>query len=111
MSLSQTMKSSKGMGLSFSWSVARAQCHSAAAAAADEVCEADARVLDLAPPRLAPELRHDLVDLRQTGRPGRVAARDESAVGVERDAPAERGLLLFDELLGLAVRAEAEQLV
>ena len=73
--------------------------------------EADARVLDLAPAGLAAQLRHQLVDLREAGGAGRVAARDQPAVGVERDAAAERGLLLLDELLRLALGAEAEQLV
>ena len=92
-------------------SLAREQRHRADAAAADEVREPDARVLDLAPARLAAQLHDQLVDLREPGRAARVAARDQAAVGVEGNAPAERGLLLLDELLGLALRAEAEQLV
>ena len=51
------------------------------------------------------------VDLREAGRATRVAARDEPAVGVERDAPAGTGLAFLDELVALALGAEAEQLV
>src|SRR5262245_47971111 len=51
------------------------------------------------------------MDLRGAGRPARVAARDEPAVGVERDAPTGAGLPRFDELLRLALATESEQLV
>ena len=60
---------------------------------------------------LAPELLHRLVDHGQTRRPGRVAAGEEPAVGVERDAPARAGLTFGHHLLGLALGAEPEQLV
>src|SRR5262245_26468976 len=92
-------------------SLAREQAHRAHAPAADQVGESDARALHLATARFAAQLERDLVDLRQARRPARVAAGDEPAVGVEGDAPAELRRALLDELLGVALRAEAQQLV
>ena len=53
---------------------------------------ARAGALDLAAAGLAAQLLHDLVHHGQPGGAARVAAGDEAAVGVERDAAAQRGV-------------------
>src|SRR5262249_24010372 len=85
--------------------------HAAAAAAPQEVGEPAARPGPRAAPRLAAQLQRDLVDLREAGRAGGMAARDEPAVGVHRKAAAQLGGALLDPFLALALGAEGQQLV
>ena len=55
------------------------------------------------PVGLAPQLLHALVDHGEAGRPAGMAAGEQPAVGVERDAPAGAGLALGDELVAVAL--------
>ena len=87
------------------------QVDRADAPAADEVRERDARAVDLAAGRPRPAAAAPTRGSGEAGRPARMAARDEAAVGVERDPPAGTGLAFLDELVALALAAEAEQLV
>src|SRR5215470_4142726 len=81
------------------------------AAATHHVAETDAGPVDLAWPRLAPELERRLPDLRQPRRAAGMAARDEPAVGRDRDASAGREVPPLDRGFRLPRAAEAEELV
>ena len=70
-------------------------------AAAGAMGEADARALDLARPAPAAQLADDLDDLRGPGGADRVAPGQQPARRVHRDAPAERGLAVFEQARGL----------
>ncbi len=72
---------------------------------------ATARALDLPAGGVAPQLLHALVHDGEAGRPARVTAGEQPAVGVERDAPARAGLALGDELVAATRLGEPEQLV
>src|SRR3954452_6448574 len=52
---------------------------------------------------LAPQLQHDLVDLAQAGRADRLAVGEAAAVGVDRQAAADRGRAALDQRFLLAV--------
>ena len=67
--------------------------------------------VDLALAGLAAQLQRRLPDLRQAGRTAGMAARDQPAVGRDRHAAAELEVAALDARLGLALAAEAEQLV
>src|SRR6267142_2490267 len=69
------------------------------------------RDLDLPLACLAPQLERRLPDLRETGRATGVTACDETAVGRDRDASAESEVAALDCRFGLALAAQAEQLV
>src|SRR5207248_2648023 len=71
------------------------QVHRAHAATTHEVRERDAGAVDLTPRRFAAQLHHRFVHLRQAGRPARVAARNETAVGVEGETTARPCLALL----------------
>ena len=73
--------------------------------------ERDLGVLDLALVGLAAQLPHELGALREAGGAERVALREQAARGVGDELAAVGVVAVPDELLGLALLAEAERLV
>src|SRR5690348_5326149 len=73
--------------------------------------ETDARTIDLALPRRTAQLPRELAQLRDRLRRDRLAEAGEPAAGIHRDATAERGVALAQELLGLARPADPDVLV
>src|SRR5262245_37629675 len=72
------------------------------------VRQAECRVLHLAAPCLAAQLRDTLVDHAHTTRPDRMAERLEAAARVDRDVAAEGRASLLHQLAAFALLAETE---
>src|SRR5450432_640695 len=85
--------------------------HDAGAAEAEVVLERDLRVRHLALVGGAAQLPDELRALRDAGRAERMPLRQEASRWVRDDLPAVGVLLVPDELLGLALTAEAESFV
>src|SRR5262249_34993044 len=85
--------------------------HDAGAAEAQVVLERDSGIGDLPVARLSAELPHELGALGDARRAERVALREQAARGVGDEFATIGVVAVPDELLGLALAAQADGLV